>query len=300
MRVLLCVDGSHHSEKMLQVAAKMPWLRGADFSVLTCTHELSVDHFDLTTDPQDVAEINQSMEHSSQELLQKYTDFLAGFDINSQSILLKGDPKRQITDFAAHNSFDLIVLGSRGLNPVKGILLGSTSYAVISNSPCSVLLYRPIEDPQFWQLLEQPSKMNILIAYCTKSHAQSACHFINHIPDQSVDQLHIVTFMQRKHHYGMQTPFFQTEEWSHLKQGIHTSQEKTKEYFQRYHKDWDIHTEIVENCDDYVDELHRYRKHHQVMMQVIGAKHKDHPARTMGSLTLRLVHSHDIPLLIAQ
>lgn len=53
-----------------------------------------------------------------------------------------GDPAEEITDLARFEDYDLIVVGSRGLGPVKEILLGSVSNRVLHTAPCPVLVVR--------------------------------------------------------------------------------------------------------------------------------------------------------------
>jgi nucleotide-binding universal stress UspA family protein len=53
-----------------------------------------------------------------------------------------GDPADEIIQMARTEPFDLIVLGTRGLSPLKEILLGGVSHRVANTAPCPVLLVR--------------------------------------------------------------------------------------------------------------------------------------------------------------
>ncbi len=53
-----------------------------------------------------------------------------------------GEPAEEIVDLARLEGFDMIVVGSRGLSPVKELLLGSVSNRVLHTSPCPVLVVR--------------------------------------------------------------------------------------------------------------------------------------------------------------
>lgn len=53
-----------------------------------------------------------------------------------------GDAKSEIPDFAKAGNFDLIVIGSRGLTPVKEMFLGSVSNAVSHKSKVPVLVVK--------------------------------------------------------------------------------------------------------------------------------------------------------------
>jgi nucleotide-binding universal stress UspA family protein len=52
------------------------------------------------------------------------------------------DPATAILDFARQHAIDLIVVGSRGMGRLPGLLLGSVSQKLASLAPCSVLIAR--------------------------------------------------------------------------------------------------------------------------------------------------------------
>lgn len=53
----------------------------------------------------------------------------------------QGKPSKAILEYAHDHGTDLIVMGSRGLNAVAG-MLGSVSYAVLRNAECPVMVER--------------------------------------------------------------------------------------------------------------------------------------------------------------
>lgn len=55
-----------------------------------------------------------------------------------QRVLLEGTAGWQITNWAKQNKVDLIVMGTRGLGNVSGLLLGSVTAKVIHDTPCPV------------------------------------------------------------------------------------------------------------------------------------------------------------------
>jgi nucleotide-binding universal stress UspA family protein len=50
--------------------------------------------------------------------------------------ILEGSPAEAIIEVANTSKSDLIVMGSRGLGRLAGLLLGSTSQKVVSHAPC--------------------------------------------------------------------------------------------------------------------------------------------------------------------
>ena len=56
--------------------------------------------------------------------------------------IINGIATLDIAEFASDNKFDLIVMGSRGMNPVKELFLGSVSNAVVHKSKIPVLIVK--------------------------------------------------------------------------------------------------------------------------------------------------------------
>jgi nucleotide-binding universal stress UspA family protein len=55
------------------------------------------------------------------------------------TVILDGDPADQILRHAEKEGANLIVMGSRGLGDLKGLLMGSVSHKVSQLSPCSCI-----------------------------------------------------------------------------------------------------------------------------------------------------------------
>ncbi len=64
--------------------------------------------------------------------------------IKAGTVVIEGTkPAPAITDFAAKNGVDLIVLATHGYTGMKGMFLGSVAFQVLHESPVPVLLIRP-------------------------------------------------------------------------------------------------------------------------------------------------------------
>ena len=62
--------------------------------------------------------------------------------IETERVLETGSPAPVIADVAEEYGVDLIVMGSRGLGLVKGVLLGSVSQYVVENAKCAVMVVK--------------------------------------------------------------------------------------------------------------------------------------------------------------
>lgn len=56
--------------------------------------------------------------------------------------IIYGNEAWEITEFASYKKFDAIVMGSRGLNPVKEAFLGSVANSVVHKSKVPVLIVK--------------------------------------------------------------------------------------------------------------------------------------------------------------
>jgi nucleotide-binding universal stress UspA family protein len=59
-------------------------------------------------------------------------------DVPAEVRMLRGEPAAAIAEAAA--DFDLLVLGSRGYGPLRGVFLGSVSAPLVRQAPCPVLV----------------------------------------------------------------------------------------------------------------------------------------------------------------
>lgn len=59
-----------------------------------------------------------------------------------ETLFREGKPSRTLVDYAKHVKADCIVMGSRGVTEIEGLLLGSVAHKVASLAPCTVIIVR--------------------------------------------------------------------------------------------------------------------------------------------------------------
>jgi nucleotide-binding universal stress UspA family protein len=57
-------------------------------------------------------------------------------------ILIQGRPADKIVEIASTRDIDLVVMGSRGIGGIKGMLLGSVADRVADHAPCPVMIVK--------------------------------------------------------------------------------------------------------------------------------------------------------------
>jgi nucleotide-binding universal stress UspA family protein len=77
-----------------------------------------------------------------QQVLAEAKALLAESGIEARSAAPVGDAAAEIVRVAEESGADLVVLGARGLNPLKRLVLGSVSTKVLHQAPCDVLVVK--------------------------------------------------------------------------------------------------------------------------------------------------------------
>lgn len=68
--------------------------------------------------------------------------FLNDENVNYKTTVLRGNPGPEIVKYANEQSVDLVVIGSRGLNSLQEMVLGSVSHKVMKRVNCPALVVK--------------------------------------------------------------------------------------------------------------------------------------------------------------
>ena len=122
IRILVGIDGSNHSDRALLEAVSIAKKFSGFVKVITV--------------------YGRGMEKKANEILEHakfYVENEVEYELTS---ILGSNPARALHNVAAHENFDLIVVGSRGLGSKVSLLLGSISRRVVANAECNVLVVK--------------------------------------------------------------------------------------------------------------------------------------------------------------
>ncbi len=136
-RILLAVDGSEHAIRAAKVAADLTRCVDAELRVVVAYEPIPA----YLGEPnlQHVIDVRLN---EAQETLQKALDAVGDVSADIHTELIEGDPAEAIIEVANTRKSDVIVMGSRGLGQLAGLVLGSTSQKVVSHAHCPVLIVR--------------------------------------------------------------------------------------------------------------------------------------------------------------
>ncbi|ESU31618.1 hypothetical protein G3A_15810 [Bacillus sp. 17376] len=137
-KILLAADGSDHSERAADHAIMIAKCQGDDAKI-----EI-VYAVDGDSSKSDVlsnwnsANINDKRKERLKKIEQKARTSGVSFEIK----ILHGEPGLAVVDYTNKNKFDLVVIGSRGLNGLQELMLGSVSHKVAKRANCPVMIVK--------------------------------------------------------------------------------------------------------------------------------------------------------------
>ncbi len=174
-RILVALDGSEHAERALKLACDLARLHGAelvlvhvvldrplseeerrmaeiefsgDFERAPELADLLQSRGDLRTlIPSVTARYNEASRRARQAMAEQLLRDAAAAARDSgvekvETVAAEGDPADEILALAKANKADMIVMGSRGLSDLRGMLVGSVSHKVCHLAECNSVLVK--------------------------------------------------------------------------------------------------------------------------------------------------------------
>lgn len=84
--------------------------------------------------------LSQSGEEQGKEILANAEQVVRELGVKDVSTAIRdGDPTKELLHLAATGNYDMIVMGRRGLSPMKGLFLGSVSHQISNLADCPVV-----------------------------------------------------------------------------------------------------------------------------------------------------------------
>lgn len=142
--ILIPVDGSEHSKKALELGCDLAHKYGASIHLIHVAESPVREHtmalggaaITLHASPDELKqagsrEVEFAQEYAQNHGVKNITTEVAG-----------GNPAHRIVDSAKDIHADMIVMGSRGLSDLAGLLVGSVSHKVTNMAPCTCITVR--------------------------------------------------------------------------------------------------------------------------------------------------------------
>ncbi len=139
-KILVPVDGSKSSQKTIAHAAEIASKLGAEVTLLHVIPPLPSAIQGRGYASSIVEEIQKHGSELLEQTKQEFMEFNSGVAVNTEMVY--GDPAAEILQKAKNGGYDIIIIGSRGLNELAGFIMGSVSKRVVRHAPCPVLVVR--------------------------------------------------------------------------------------------------------------------------------------------------------------
>lgn len=137
-RILLAVDGSEHGYHAARMAADLARAMKSEILRIVVSYNKIPPYLG---EPNLQQAINARLTEA-QGILQKAVEAVGDVPVEIHTELIEGDAAESIIEVAKTRESSVIVMGSRGLGGLAGLVLGSTSQKVVSHAPCPVLIVR--------------------------------------------------------------------------------------------------------------------------------------------------------------
>lgn len=136
-RILVAVDGSENSRRAAEQAAKIASLsKESHVEVLyVLDYDRSRTDFIQNIGPDDLHIDRKKQLAPIKGIFEKTR-------VNHEVVIKQGEPGPTIVSFANRGGFDLVVIGSRGLNTFQEMVLGSVSHKVTKRVNAPVLIVK--------------------------------------------------------------------------------------------------------------------------------------------------------------
>ena len=141
-RILVTVDGSDASVKAVELACELAAAMRAELVALHVIRDLPLppELREMVAAGEITESRQEILENSARIILDRVKAAAQESGVEKvRTVIENGDPGGTIVSYATDNGVDLIVMGSRGLGDVQGMLLGSVSRKVCNLSPVNCL-----------------------------------------------------------------------------------------------------------------------------------------------------------------
>ncbi len=141
MKILLAIDGSPYTKKMLAyLTTHLDMFSSEDHSFTLLSVYMPLPNRVYSSLPRDV--VTSYFEEEFEKVSAPVITYLARHNIVPEAVWKMGNPGDVIAEFAEAGQFDLLVMGSRGHGALGNLVLGSVATRVLAHCSTPVLIVR--------------------------------------------------------------------------------------------------------------------------------------------------------------
>jgi nucleotide-binding universal stress UspA family protein len=133
-KILVPVDGSSHAGAAAKFAGALAKQLGASITLMYVLDAPSIVSLGIVAK----GNLQDTKDYVSRGSFAHARDALGDVDVPVSEYVDIGPPAERIVDHAKRCEYDLVVMGRRGLSPMKELMIGSVSERVSRLAPCPV------------------------------------------------------------------------------------------------------------------------------------------------------------------
>ena len=286
-RIVVAVDGSPSTERVLSVAEQLARSSGALLQIVC-----------VVTPPHSYLRVTEKVSEPGENEAGYFRELLSRLESQAhhsgvrqvEHALLEGSPAEAILESLGAEPPDLLVVGSRGRTGTRRLLLGSVSNALVQVAPCPVLVVRPPphgEDPG-----RTLAVRNISVAVDGSHPAELAVELGTSLAKALGGVLTLVTVIPPSPRVGPEGSATESERAHHA----HLVEELRGRLTDHLK---DVRFEIYEGSP--ADRLLEHTETHPSEILVVGSRGLSRTQRVLlGSVSQALVNHASVPVLVVR
>ena len=140
-KILVTTDGSECAEKALLQAKELGKPFSAKIVIMTVMNDIVITPY-VTLQYNTIQQSNNDLEEVGKRILEESLKLFKDYEGEVETKFERGNPADVIVKEAERESYDLIVMGSRGLGGFSRAMMGSVSSRVLHHVKTNVLIVR--------------------------------------------------------------------------------------------------------------------------------------------------------------
>ncbi|SES02551.1 Nucleotide-binding universal stress protein, UspA family [Gracilibacillus ureilyticus] len=135
--ILLASDGSENAVRAAKESVKL-----ASYNKDSIIEVVYVINIDKSKSDVLHSHSTEEIDIERRKKNSKVIQFLNEADVNYRTTILRGKPGPEIVKYANEQNVDIVVIGSRGLNTLQEMVLGSVSHKVMKRVNCPAMIVK--------------------------------------------------------------------------------------------------------------------------------------------------------------
>ena len=137
MKIAVAIDGSENALRAAKHAITLvQYLPEAHLEVIY------VSDYNKAKDERLLSQSPESLTLKREQKVQPILELAKGVGVKAKITMLKGNPSQEIIKYVNSEEIDQLVIGSRGLNTLQEMVLGSVSHKVMKHVNCPITIVK--------------------------------------------------------------------------------------------------------------------------------------------------------------